>query len=232
MEFLPIFLDLKQQPCLVVGGGDVAARKAGLLLKAQADVTLVAPTLSATARQLVEDAQINWLAAPFDPAQLDQQRLVIAATDDASVNTIVYETAKARRILINVADSPTQCDFILASILDRSPIVVAVSSGGESPVLARNLRARLETLIPPAYSKLGALVGRYRETVKQTFSHVSRRRRFWESVLEGPVAENMLAGREQLAEKLLQEQLQAPDNEPLERGEVYLVGAGREIRIC
>jgi uroporphyrin-III C-methyltransferase/precorrin-2 dehydrogenase/sirohydrochlorin ferrochelatase len=226
MDFLPIFLDLKQQPCLVVGGGEIAARKAGLLVKAQAAVTIVAPALSASTQKLVDNQQVHWLEAKFDASQLSQERLVIAATDDASVNEAVYEAAKARNILVNVADSPDHCDFILASILDRSPIVVAVSSGGDSPVLARNLRARLETLIPPSYSKLGDLVGRYRDKVKQKFENVSQRRRFWESVLEGPVADHIMAGREALAEKTLLEKLQDPDNKDLGRGEVYLVGAG------
>ncbi|MBD3634150.1 MAG: siroheme synthase, partial [Methylophaga sp.] len=211
MDFLPIFLDLKQQPCLVVGGGEIAARKAGLLVKAQATVTIVAPALSASTQKLVDNQQVHWLEARFDASQLSQERLVIAATDDASVNEAVYEAAKARNILVNVADSPDHCDFILASILDRSPIVVAVSSGGDSPVLARNLRARLETLIPPSYSKLGDLVGRYRDKVKQKFENVSQRRRFWESVLEGPVADHIMAGREALAEKTLLEKLQDPD---------------------
>lgn len=226
MDFLPIFLDLKQQPCLVVGGGEIAARKAGLLVKAQATVTIVAPALSASTQKLVDNQQVHWLEARFDASQLSQERLVIAATDDVSVNEAVYEAAKARNILVNVADSPDHCDFILASILDRSPIVVAVSSGGDSPVLARNLRARLETLIPPSYSKLGDLVGRYRDKVKQKFENVSQRRRFWESVLEGPVADHIMAGREALAEKTLLEKLQDPDNKDLGRGEVYLVGAG------
>lgn len=226
MDFLPIFLDLKQQSCLVVGGGDIAARKAGLLLKAQADVTIVAPKLSSSTQKLVTSQQVHWLEDRFDPSQLGQERLVIAATDDEKVNAAVYEAAKARNILVNVADSPDHCDFILASILDRSPIVVAVSSGGDSPVLARNLRARLETLIPPSYSKLGDLVGRYRDKVKHKFENVAQRRRFWESVLEGPVADHMMAGREELAEKTLLEKLQDPDSKDLGRGEVYLVSAG------
>lgn len=226
MEYLPIFIDLKQQDCLVVGGGDIAARKAGLLLKAQAKVTVVAPALAATTRQMLDKGELEWLQANFEAGHIDQQRLVIAATDDEQVNAAVYEAAKARHILVNVADSPDKCDFILASILDRSPIIVAVSSGGDSPVLARNLRARLETLIPPAYSKLGQLVGRYRDTVKTKFDRISHRRRFWESVLEGPVADHMLAGREELAEKALLEKLAEPDNDSLHRGEVYLVGAG------
>lgn len=226
MEYLPIFIDLKQRDCLVVGGGDIAARKAGLLLKAQAKVTIVAPQVSTTTRQLVDKGQVQWIEADFDEGQLGSQRLVIAATDDEAVNEAVHRAAEAKNILTNVADNPEKCDFILASILDRSPIIVAVSSGGESPVLARNLRARLETLIPPGYSKLGALVGHYRDAVKQKFSQVSQRRRFWESVLEGPVADHMLAGREQLAEKTLKKKLADTDSESISRGEVYLVGAG------
>lgn len=226
MEYLPIFIDLKQQDCLVVGGGEVAARKAGLLLKAQAKVTVVAPKLSATTQKMLDTGEISWLPAEFEQSQIDQQRLVIAATDDETINAAVHQAAQAKNILVNVADSPDKCDFILASILDRSPIIVAVSSGGDSPVLARNLRARLETLIPPAYSKLGQLVGRYRDAVKTKFDRISQRRRFWESVLEGPVADHMLAGREELAEKTLLDKLADPDSDNLERGEVYLVGAG------
>lgn len=226
MEYLPIFVDLKQQDCLVVGGGDIAARKAGLLLKAQAKVTVVAPALSATTKTLVDNGELTWIEARFDPSHVQQQRLILAATDDEAVNVSVHDAAQAKNILVNVADSPEKCDFILASILDRSPIIVAVSSGGDSPILARNLRARLETLIPPSYSHLGKLVGRYRDAVKVKFSKLSQRRRFWESVLAGPVADHMLAGRDELAEKTLLQKLADPTNDTLERGEVYLVGAG------
>lgn len=226
MDYLPIFIDLKQQDCLVVGGGDIAARKAGLLLKAQAQVTVVAPALSATCQALVDKGDVHWLQGRFEPSQLNAQRLVLAATNDETVNQAVAGAARAKNILVNVADSPDNCDFILASILDRSPIIVAVSSGGDSPILARNLRARLETLIPPSYSKLGQLVGRYRDEVKTRFSLISQRRRFWESVLEGPVADHMLAGREALAEKTLLQKLADADDSELQRGEVYLVGAG------
>lgn len=118
------------------------------------------------------------------------------------------------------------CDFILPSVLDRSPIVVAISSGGQSPILARQLRARLETLIPPAYSKLGLLVGEYRERVKAKFGHIKQRRRFWESVLQGPVADHVLAGRDELASKTLETLLDETADNALQQGEVYLVGAG------
>jgi uroporphyrin-III C-methyltransferase/precorrin-2 dehydrogenase/sirohydrochlorin ferrochelatase len=203
MQYLPIFIDLKQQDCLVVGGGDIAARKSALLKQAQANITLVAPALAETTRAMVEKGEVTWVQAEFVNEHVQKQRLVVAATDDETVNTKVYEAAKAKEVLVNVADSPAQCDFILASILDRSPIVVAVSSGGDSPVLARNLRARLETLIPPSYSRLGELVGRYREAVKQKFKKIDHRRRFWDAMIEGPVGDNMLAGRDDLAERLL-----------------------------
>jgi uroporphyrin-III C-methyltransferase/precorrin-2 dehydrogenase/sirohydrochlorin ferrochelatase len=226
MEYLPIFVDLKQHDCLVVGGGDIAARKAALLVKAQAKVTLVAPELATMTRDMLARGEISWIEAKFDPSQINQPRLIIAATDIESVNEQVYQAAKQKNILVNVADSPDQCDFILASILDRSPIVVAVSSGGDSPVLARNLRARLETLIPPAYSRLGQLAAKYRESVKQKFAKISQRRRFWESVLEGPVADHVLAGRDTLAEQTLLEKLNSDEQKAFSQGEVYLVGAG------
>lgn len=230
MEFLPIFIDLKRGSCLVVGGGDIAARKAGLLLKAQAKVTIIAPEISSMTQQLLDAPdnknRVNWLKASFEPAYLYSQNLVIAATDDNLVNHAVYQAAKKRRIPVNVADEPGMCDFILASILDRSPIVVAISSGGQSPILARQLRARLETLIPPSYSRLGHLVGHYRQAVKDKFTKLSQRRRFWEAVLQGPVADHMLAGRDQLAEQTLQTLIEKADPEALTQGEVYLVGAG------
>ncbi|MBE9532820.1 MAG: uroporphyrinogen-III C-methyltransferase [Proteobacteria bacterium] len=226
MEYLPIFVDLKNRSCLVVGGGDIAARKAGLLLKAQASVIVVAPKVSASMKALIDNDEVTWLNTVFSEEVLTDTILVIAATDNEAVNQDVYQQAKARNILVNVADSPALCDFILPSILDRSPIVVAVSSGGKSPILARQLRARLETLIPPTYGRLADLVGRYRDTVKDKLSTINLRRRFWESILQGKVADHVLAGRDEQGEQLLQSLLDQTNAEQLEQGEVYLVGAG------
>jgi uroporphyrin-III C-methyltransferase / precorrin-2 dehydrogenase / sirohydrochlorin ferrochelatase len=226
MEYLPLFVDLNDRPCLVVGGGEIAARKASLLLKANAKVSIVAPEISASTQNLVDTQQVTWLQTKFDGAQLTDQKLVIAATDKQAVNQHVYEKAKQQGILVNVADCPELCDFILPSILDRSPIVVAISSGGKSPILARQLRARLETLIPPSYGKLADLVGRYRDAVKAKFSKLSMRRRFWETVLQGQVADHVLAGRDEIGEQTLQTILEDVTPEELHQGEVYLVGAG------
>lgn len=226
MEYLPLFVDLNDRACLVVGGGEIAARKASLLIKANAKVTLVAPELSVSSQALIDTKQASWTQAKFEAAHLDQQRLVIAATDKQDVNQHVYDQAKKSDVLVNVADCPELCDFILPSILDRSPLVVAISSGGHSPILARQLRARLETLIPPSYGRLASLVGRYRDAVKAKFSKISMRRRFWESVLQGQVADHVLAGRDDIGEQVLQSVLSEANPEEYQQGEVYLVGAG------
>jgi len=226
MEYLPIFIDLNDRSCVVVGGGEIAARKAGLLRKANAKVTIVAPKLSTSTQALVDQNEVSWLNGEFKEDHLEQCTLVIAATDNDVVNREVHKQAKARDILVNVADCPELCDFILPSILDRSPIVVAVSSGGKSPILARQLRARLETLIPQSYGHLAGLVGRYRDAVKDKLPKISQRRRFWENILQGQVAEHMLAGRDDIAERVLQTTLEQSEIKDLEQGEVYLVGAG------
>ena len=224
MDFLPIFLDIRGQHCLVVGGGEVAARKSALLLRAGARVTVLAPELSAAFDADLAAARIAHRASSFRDEDLDGVALVIAATSDDAVNRAVAAAARARRIPVNVVDQPALCSFILPSIIEREPLIVAVSSGGASPVLARLLRARLETLIPAGYGRLAALAGAFRDRVKARFKP-QERRRFWERVLQGPIAELVFSGRDAEARKALQESL---DDARLAfgGGEVSLVGAG------
>jgi len=227
MDYLPIFYQLRGLRCLVVGGGDVAVRKASLLLRAGAYVRVVAPEIGSEMEKLLQQDSRNERAArAYQDSDLEHVALAIAATDDEAVNRQVSSTAKVRHIPVNVVDNPDLCTFILPSIVDRSPIVVAVSSGGQSPVLARMIRARLETTIPASYGRLATLVGRFRDQVKARFGDVNQRRGFWENVLEGPIAEYVFAGREQDAERMLERQLNLPDAPPPHKGEVYLVGAG------
>jgi uroporphyrin-III C-methyltransferase/precorrin-2 dehydrogenase/sirohydrochlorin ferrochelatase len=226
MEFLPVFLNIRNQPCVVIGGGDVAARKTEMLLRAGAKVTVVAPRLCETLQRGLRAGELQHLATEFMPVHLHNSALVIAATDDAAVNRRVSETARARHIPVNVVDQPELCSFVMPSIIDRSPVMVAVSSGGASPVLARLLRARLETLIPAAYGHLATLVQGFRDRVKQRFTTIDERRRFWEAVLQGPIAEMMYAGREQQARDALTQAVDQGTGASTEAGEVYLVGAG------
>ncbi len=220
MDFLPIFLNIRQQSCLVIGGGEVAARKVAMLLKAQAQVTVIAPEICAA----LQNANIRHIAETFAASHLNGAKLVIAATDEQTVNIAVHTAAVAQNIPVNVVDNPALCTFVMPAIIDRSPIVVAVSSGGAAPVLARLLRARLETLIPTGYGRLAGLAAKFRDQVKQKLGEGLPRRAFWENVFEGAIGEDMLAGREELAAQRLQDAIDAA--EPPSSGEVYLVGAG------
>jgi len=221
MDFLPIFLNVKGKLCLVVGGGEVAARKAGVLLDAGAKVRVVAPQIKSA---LSEQQGVESIVDRFDALHLDGITLVIAATDDRSVNQQVSEQAHARNIPVNVVDDPELCSFIMPAILDRSPLMVAFSSGGASPVLTRMMRGMLESMIPQNYSRLAAFAERFRQQVKQRVTNPAKRRIFWENALEGVVAEKVLTGDENSAEAMLHKMLQDEDN--IQRGEVYLVGAG------
>ena len=226
MDYFPIFLNIKNQPCLVVGGGEVATRKIGMLLQAHARVSVVAPELCPSLRELADKGQIKFHQARFIPEFLDEAVLVIAATDDSVVNAEVSAAARQLRIPVNVVDSPELCSFIMPSVIDRSPIVIAISSCGAAPVLARTLRARLETLIPHTYGRLGHLAGTFREKVKKHFVRPGDRRLFWEKIFQGPVAEMVFAGQDQAAKEALEKALQAESGDTLPRGEVYLVGGG------
>ncbi|MEO6564266.1 MAG: siroheme synthase CysG, partial [Nitrosospira sp.] len=233
MDFLPIFINIKNRDCLVVGGGEVAARKVALLLRAGAHVTVIAPELctelSGQLRAQLPRGMIIHRPEAFHPDHLNDAVLVIAATDDPAVNRQVSKAAGQLHIPVNVVDNPDLCSFIMPSIVDRSPILVAVSSGGASPVLARLLRARLETMIPAAYARVAAYAADFRERVKLHFLHPEKRRRFWESVLQGPFAEMVFAGKDQAARTYLEHLLERKGDDATQgevQGEVYLVGAG------
>jgi len=226
MDFLPIYIDIKGHRCVVVGGGEIAARKAGLLIRAQAKVTVIAPQLCTTLQTMLEANEIEYRNGLFEMEDMDNCELVIAATNDNTVNQDVYHEAKRRNIQVNVVDHPELCSFIFPSIVDRSPVVVAVSTGGTSPVLARILRARLETYIPAKYGRLASMVAGFRNEIKKRLPDSTVRRRFWERILQGPVAEMIFAGREAEAGNAIQQAIDSNDEGLHSSGEVYLVGAG------
>lgn len=230
MRFFPVFLNLKGRRCLVVGGGEVAANKLQGLLEAEAEATLVAPEATAEIAALAEQGRITRQAREFIPEDLASCALVIAATDDEQTNRRVAEAATARNIPVNVVDNPQLCGFIMPSVVDRRPVQVAVSTGGASPVLARLLRARLETLIPAAYGRLATLLRDFRGRVKARIPQATERRRFWEDIAQGPVAEMVFAGQDDAAARALEQALEtssATEGAGANKtGEVYLVGGG------
>jgi uroporphyrin-III C-methyltransferase/precorrin-2 dehydrogenase/sirohydrochlorin ferrochelatase len=225
MDYMPIMLRLQGHKVLVVGGGQVATRKVAMLLRAGAIVRLVADTVDPSLAQSLCDSPHEVLEKHFQPEDIDSVRLVVAATDDNAVNLQVYNESQQRCVPVNVVDNPALCDFIFPSIVDRSPVIVAVSSGGNSPVLARLLRSRLETYIPSGFGNLADLLGNYRVKVKKVIPSMSQRMRFWESVMSGPVAEQMMSGKKEKAEQLLDSALEQSEHIST-TGEVYLVGAG------
>lgn len=218
-------MKLRGRSSIVIGGGEIALRKVSLLLKAGASVRVVAPDLCAGLAERSARGQVTHLAARFAPEQLDGAQLVVAATDDETVNRAVSEAAQARNIPVNVVDAPELCTFVVPSVVDRSPIVIAVSSGGNAPVLARMVRARLETLVPASYGRLAQLAGEFRDKVKARFETSQQRRIFWENVFQGPVAERVFSGQEAIARRQLEDMLQG-SVDVAHRGEVYLVGGG------
>ncbi|MDP2806072.1 MAG: siroheme synthase CysG [Gallionellaceae bacterium] len=221
MDYLPIFAKVNGRLCLVVGGGDVAKRKSGVLLEAGANVRLVAPEIDPA---LMDKPGITPIVAKFEPKYLDDVMLVIAATNDREVNKQISAIAQSRNIPVNVVDDPELCSFIMPAIMDRSPLMVAFSSGGASPVLTRMMRGKLETVIPQNYSRLASFAEKFRELVKQKVSNPEKRRIFWEGVLGGVLAEKVLTGDESGGEAMLHHLLDSENN--VTQGEVYLVGAG------
>jgi uroporphyrin-III C-methyltransferase/precorrin-2 dehydrogenase/sirohydrochlorin ferrochelatase len=225
MDYFPVFVKLKDQDCLVVGAGEIAARKIELLARAGAKITVVANKVSPHVSSLEASCHLNLLQKSFTPADLYGFRLVVSATDNKETNQLVAKTAEEQNILVNVVDNPDLCSFIFPAIIDRSPIVAAVSSGGAAPVLARLLRAKIESIIPPAYGRLAHLAEKFRIDVKKHIKEPAQRRIFWENIFQGSVAELVFAGNEQDAEQQLQQAL-GKQKDSVSLGEVYLIGAG------
>ncbi len=225
MQALPIFINITNRRCVVIGGGDVAARKVTMLLKANAAVVLYSPELCHELSDLVNAEKITHINANFEPSQLEDACLVIAATDDEAVNTAVSIAAKALNVPVNVVDSPALCTFTMASIVERSPIVIAISSEGNAPVLARYIRTKIETMLPSSYGRIAEIAGEFREKVKAKFTTTQQRRIFWEGVLQGPIVERILSGQDEAARRALDDLL-FDKADPKHHGEVYLVGGG------
>ena len=224
MDIFPISLKLQQQPCLIVGGGHIAYRKAVLLHKAGAVIHVIAPDIDANLLQLVEESQGQYIQALY-PAQiqLNDYRLVIAATDDYAVNTQVFEDCEVLKILVNSVDDPPHCRFMVPAIVDRSPLVISVASNGTSPVLSRQIRTQLETSIPHGMGKLAEFSGKWRAAVKAKISNPDERRVFWEDLYASSLKEQVFHDNLVEADRLIEQAL-AEWKTP--KGEVYLVGAG------
>jgi uroporphyrin-III C-methyltransferase/precorrin-2 dehydrogenase/sirohydrochlorin ferrochelatase len=237
MDYLPLFTRMHAQPCLVVGGGEVALRKSKMLLRAHAHVSVLAPELHPEIMELAAAGSIQIQQTEFSAAlvekkpvkqaaeQIDQQvwRLVIAATDNPTINSEVAAACKRSGIFCNVVDDRNLSTAIMPAIIDRSPLIIAVSSGGESPVLATRIRQQLERLFPPAIADLTRFAGEWRESVKQRFTNITQRRHFWQEVLDGTIGHRVLAGETEQAHKEMTAALATGEHKS---GFAWIVGAG------
>lgn len=224
MQSLPLSVILTQQPCLIIGGGRIAYRKAKLLQAAGARINVVAPDIEADLLQLVSQSGGDWLQSHYDETiSLTPYRLVIAATSDAAVNAQVFTDGERQGVWVNSVDDIPHCRFMFPAIIDRSPLMISVASNGASPVLSRQLRTQLETLIPQQLGRLAQFAGDWRPQVKARIASPEQRRIFWENLFAGPLREQVFAGQLEQANQTLQ---QALSDWQTPRGEVYLVGAG------
>ncbi len=226
MDYLPLFVQLKQVPVLVVGGGQVALRKTGLLCRAGASVTVVAPEIEPALATLLQEHAGNWLQQHYQVDCLEDQKMVVAATPDRAINSAVSAAAFARGIPVNVVDDPELCSFIFPAIIDRDPLLVAVGSGGRSPVLVRRVRTQIESLLPAALGKLVDFAARFRSVVAAELPDMVKRRRFWEQLLDRHSLQHQVyVGDETAAAAELDTLLREHQSESAV-GEVYLLGAG------
>lgn len=222
---MPFFFDLKNRPCLLIGGGSIATRKARLLAKAGAKLIVVAPYISDEMQAMATASGGECFFRHYESTDLDEGVVIICATDDPETNQRVSKEAQARKLPVNVVDSPDLCSIITPAIVDRSPLMIAITSGGDAPVLARQMRAKLEIMFPSAYGSLATLASKFRHRVKATVTSEPKRLRFWETVFNGIVAEKAFAGKMDEAEQAIEAQLSDDANAELS-GEVYLVGGG------
>ena len=223
MDYFPIFTKLNNRHCLVVGGGDIAFRKVHLLLKAGAQITVCAPDVCTALLEKEKSNQLIILNQPFSDDLLEGKWLVIAATNKSEINAYIANLAEQKQMLVNVVDEPALCSFIMPSIVDRSPVIVAISSGGKAPVLARLIRERLETLLPMHLGRLAKISGKFRHRVKEVITKESLRRRYWEKLFgNGDLANLLQKGQTEKAQQLMENNL----TEEVAQGDVALVGAG------
>ncbi|NNH36442.1 uroporphyrinogen-III C-methyltransferase [Acinetobacter sp. NIPH 2377] len=224
MDIFPISLKLQQQPCLIVGGGHIAYRKAVLLAKAGAVIHVIAPEIEANLLEIVKACQGQYVQSPFNPdIPLRNYRLVIAATNDKATNIQVFEACEAEKILVNSVDDPPHCRFMVPAIIDRSPLVVSIATNGTSPVLSRQIRTQLEASIPHGMGKLADFSGKWRAAVKVKIENPDERRIFWEDLYASPLKEQVFNDNIAEANRLIEQAL-IEWKKP--KGEVYLVGAG------
>ena len=205
MRYYPLFLDIARRRCVVIGGGEVAARKVGRLLACGASVEVVGKHLTPALAALTREGAIVHHAADYHEDQLHGAFLVIGATDSDAVNERIARDARARGIPVNIVDDSARCDFILPSVVEQGDLTIAVSTGGKSPALAKKLRTELENTYGPEYASLAAILGELREKVIDGGRPSAENRALFEAVVSSDILDHIRAGRWNRVEELIRE---------------------------
>lgn len=224
MKYFPIYLDAKHINAMIIGGGEVAARKIDLLLKSTTNITIMSETLNSSVERLVNVHQLTWLKHNYQPGHLSSCNIVIAATDSSDVNSAVATESTQLKLLTNVVDQPELCNYITPAIIDRAPMIIAMSSSGSAPILLRMLREQIEKTLPYGYGKLADFSFKFRDHVKARVKSIRERRTFWERTLRGSIGQNILAGKTTQAEQQLIASLQTQT--PAPEGEIVFIHTG------
>jgi len=203
MKYFPVFLDANYISAMIIGGGEVASRKIELLLKSTTNITIMSKDVCASVERLINVHQLTWLKHNYQSGHFSPINIVIAATDDTLVNKAIAKESRALNILTNVVDQPELCTYITPAIIDRSPMLIALSSSGSAPILIRMLREQIEKTLPQGYGKLADFSFKFREHVKARVKGIRNRRSFWESTLRGPIGQAVLDGNQPQAEQQL-----------------------------
>lgn len=221
MQYFPIFLTGNRIKALVVGGGEVAARKLDLLLKTEAQISVLAPAVCQSVSSLIDKHAIQWIKTSYETGHMSNANLVIAATDSTKTNRSIAVEAEQHGILINVVDQPSLCSYITPAIIDRDPMLVALCSSGKSPILLRMLRENIEKSLPEKYGELANFSGDHRERIQRHFTLLTDRRKFWESALTGEIGAAVIEGNQTKAENLLTASLE--NSQRLSKGQLTYI---------
>jgi len=207
MRYYPIFLDIKDKPCVVIGGGNVAERKVISLLDAGARVVVISPVLTPALKKLVREKIINYCPKPYEDGDLKGFFLAYSATDNSSVNRKVFNEAKREGILLNVVDVPKLCNFIVPSVVDRGDLLIAISTSGKSPALAKKIRKHLEREFGEEYAVFLDIMGKVREKVLTRSKESDTNKRIFEKLVNSPLLEWIRKGEKEKVDRFLKEAL-------------------------
>ena len=224
MESFPIFINLKEKPVTIIGGGDIALRKVKLLIKADPKITVISKVVCSDLKELMKQHDHKIVIKSFQESDLKTPVLIIAATNNPKLNKRISTYAQQNNILINVVDQPKLCTFTMGSIVERDSLVISISSGGKAPVLVRNIREKIETVIPQSYAELVRFSGSLRSVIKKKIQSGVKRRIFWEEFFNSDYIQKFILNPKKLNLKVFNKILSSMKNK--KTGEVYLVGAG------